>query len=169
MKDKLKSAGTFLIGLVILAALIFVTVLLISGAGWVSDKLLPWFSIASVIAFALVVVVLLPLSAIRATRSFASVSILYISYLFGVTAWMEGLVVTLTLWGTGAVIFGLCLAGVGVLPIGILAALFRAKWETVFELMILTILTFGSRFFALWLAAKMDAEAEKVATAAYLN
>ena len=71
--------------------------------------------------------------------------------------------------GTFAVIIGLCFAGIGVLPIGILAALFHAKWSALFELIMLTILTFGSRLFALWLAAKIDAEAERIATAAYLS
>src|SRR6202035_1623955 len=95
MKDKPKSIGMLLIGLVIMAVLMLVCTLLILGAGWVTDKLLPWFSMASTIAFAVLVVVLLPLSAMRPTRSFAASSILYVSYLFGVTAWIEGLIVTL--------------------------------------------------------------------------
>jgi hypothetical protein len=130
----LKSIGTAVLGLLILAALLFLAVLLILGAGWVSEKLLPWFSFVSIIAFVVLVVILLPLSGFRRTRSFAATSILIVSYLFGATVWMEGLMVTLAFWGATGVIIGLCFAGVGVVPVGMLAALLHGKWATLFEL-----------------------------------
>jgi hypothetical protein len=156
MINKLKSLGGFAVGLLILAAVIFLIVIFIAGAGWVSAKLLPFFSIASLIAFAALLFVLVPLSAIRATRGFAAIAIMWVSFVFGVTAWMEGLLVSLDLWGVFAVIVGLCIAGVGVVPIGILAALFHGRWSTMFELIFLIIATFGSRAYAVWVAQKAD-------------
>ena len=82
---------------------------------------------------------------------------------------MDGLVTTLTLWGTFAVIVGLCFAGVGVVPIGILAALFHGYWSRVFEMLTLIVLTFGSRFFAVWLLSKTEAVVKEDATATYLE
>jgi hypothetical protein len=58
--------------------------------------------------------------------------------------------------GTWAVITGLCFAGIGVVPVGMLAALFHGMWARLAELIVLIVLTFGSRFFAAWLAAKSE-------------
>ena len=163
MKDKLKSIGAtvggLLIWVVICVVALFVIGLLIGGAGWVSDRLFPWFAKASFIAFLVLIVVLLPLSAIRATRGFAAVVILCLSYLFGATVWMEGLLTTLDIWGVGAVVLGLCFLGVGVVPIAMLATLFHGQWSHLGELIVLVILTFGSRFFALWLEERAKATA----------
>lgn len=67
---------------------------------------------------------------------------------------MDGLLVTLSTWGVVAVIIGLCFMGVGVVPIGMLAALFHGQWEELFDLIILIVLTFGCRFFSIWLDEK---------------
>ncbi len=158
MKDKLNSiratVGGLLIWVVICVVCLVVVGLLIGGAKWVSERLLPWFAGASLIAFLLLLIVLLPLSAIRASRGFAAVVILCFSFLFGATVWMEGLLTTLNLWGVGAVVFGLCFAGIGVVPIAMLATLFHGKWSQLGELVGLMILTLGSRVFALWLEEK---------------
>lgn len=104
-----------------------------------------------------ILVVLLPLSAIKKARGFTSMTIFVISYIFGISAWMSGLLVTLSTWGVVAVIIGLCFAGVGVVPIGMLAALFHGQWEQLFDLIILIVLTFGCRFFSIWLDEKNQA------------
>lgn len=64
---------------------------------------------------------------------------------------MDGLLITQSLWGTWAVIVGLCFAGVGIVPIGMIAALFHGEWLLLLELFCLVFLTFGSRAYALWL------------------
>ena len=151
--EKLKNIGGCLLGAVGFAALIALTVLFFWGAEWVSVHMLPWLWHFCTIAVA-ILLVLLPLSAIKRARGFTSVTILIISFIFGISAWMDGLLVTLSTWGVGAVIFGLLLGGVGVVPIGILAALFHGQWEKMFELIILIVLTFGCRFFSLWLDGK---------------
>jgi hypothetical protein len=107
-----------------------------------------------VIVTAILFIILLPLSAIKKARGFTAVTIFIISYIFGITVWMNGLLVTLTTWGVVAVIIGLCFGGVGVVPIGILAALFHGQWEQLFELIILTVLMFGCRSFSIWLEDK---------------
>lgn len=149
--DKLKSIGGTALGLLIFVAVIVFIGVLIGGASAVSEWLLPWFVRASGLAFTVLVVVLLPLSAFRRTRTFAAVAILYVSYLFGVTVWMIGLLTTLDIWGMMGVIIGLCFAGVGVVPIAMLATLLHGQWLLLAELVVLTLLTFGSRFFAFFL------------------
>ena len=152
--ETLKRIGGCLLYIVILAASLALAALFFLGAEWCSTHLLPLFIFGCEIATAILFLILLPLSLIRKARGFAAVAILLISYVFGITVWMEGLLITLSTWGVGAVIFGLLFAGVGVVPIGMLAALFHGMWWELLDLVGLTVFTFGCRFFSIWIAEK---------------
>lgn len=154
--ERLKGIGALLLGTVALIAAISLVAVFFLGIGWLSGHLFPWFSKASLVAGSILFLVLLPLSIVRKLRPFTSAAILLISFVFGITLWMEGLLVTLSTWGTFAVIVGILMGGIGVVPIGMLAALFHGLWETLLELLILTVLTFGSRIFSQWLASSCD-------------
>ena len=128
----------------------------ILGGVWVSKHLLPWLSVISLVVFAIVIFVLLPLAIPRATRGFSSISILIASYVFGATLWMYGLLLTYFTWGIVAVIIGLVFFGVGVVPIALLATLFKGMWGPFFTLVLLAIATYGCRVGALSLAESAD-------------
>ena len=160
MRGKLKSFGNLLLGLLIFVAILAIPALFIVGAEWLSEKLLPWFSMVSLIAFAILLFVLLPLTAIRRSREFAASAMLIVSYVFGATVWMEGLLLTMALWGTFAVVLGLFIAGVGVVPIAMLATLIKGMWARLAELVVLTVLTFGTRFLAIWASERTGASPE---------
>ena len=146
VKERLSGLGTFLI----VGALLFVLFMSVSvffyGAYWASTNLLPWFAFLSQIMFGLGVFIILPLAIPKATRRIASGALFIASYIFGVTLWMEGLLLTLSIWGLGAVFIGIILGGVGVVPIAILATLINSMWGPLIELALLTIATFGSRW-----------------------
>jgi len=152
-----------------MAAIVLLIALLFGGTALVSTRLLPWFSMASVWAFYALILLLLPLSAIRATRHFAAMAILCVSYLFGATVWMEGFVTTLTFWGVLGAIIGLCFIGIGVVPFGMLAALFHKDWSAFFLLSLLLVLTFGTRMFAHALARSCEEAARAAEFQAYLD
>ncbi len=156
VKDVAAGLGWLLLSLALLAVFGVVVALFIYGAGWVSAKLLPWFSILTWVALATVVFIFLPLAIPRATRGFSSVAIFIASYVFGATLWMMGLLLTLSIWGVTAVIIGLVLGGVGVVPIAMLATLVHGYWLPLVELILLTIATFGCRVGALSLATSLE-------------
>ncbi len=155
-KDTLAGIGGFLIMGAFLVVGVSIGALFLFGAAWGSTKLLPWFSILTRVAFALVVFVLLPLAIPKATRGFSAIALLVASYVFGATLWMEGLLFTLGIWGIGAVIVGLFIAGIGVVPIAMLATVFNGMWGPLVELVLLTIMTFGTRIGALTLAESLE-------------
>jgi hypothetical protein len=156
MSDTLKNVGCILSLLFAVIAGFGLLALFVVGAEWLSQRLLPWFVLASLLATVILVIVLLPLAAIRRTRPFASVAILIVSYVLGVTVWMEGLLITMALWGWFAVAVGLFVAGIGVVPIAMVATLSKAMWRPFTELVTLTTLTFGTRLLALWVASKAE-------------
>ena len=156
VKEIMAGLGGFLIMGVFLLVGITISVVFFLGAAWASSKLLPWFSLLTWIAFALVVFVILPLAIPRATRGFSSLALFIASYIFGATLWMEGLLLTLSIWGLVAVFIGLAFAGVGVVPIAMLATLIKGMWGPLIELVLLTIMTFGSRAGAVSLAQRLE-------------
>lgn len=148
--------GGLLMMLAFMTIAVVIATLFIYGAAWASTKLLPWFSILTWVAFAIVVFVLLPLAIPRATRGFSSIAMFVASYVFGVTLWMMGLLLTLSIWGVTAVIIGILLGGVGVVPIAMLATLIHGYWLPLVELVLLTVATFGCRIGALSLAQSLE-------------
>ena len=87
--------------------------------------------------------------------------IIYISsYVYGLSAWIYGLAVTLALWGWIAVIIGLFLGGVGVVPIGMLAAIFNGHWGIFWTLFLTVALTYGARIIGYALANNADSQNE---------
>ncbi len=150
--EKLETLGGFLLGIFVLTAVGSLIGLFFAGAAWFSGHLLPLFSEASLASGTILFLILLPLSILKKARPFTAVIILVVSFIFGITLWMEGLFVTLSTWGTLAVVIGLLIGGIGVVPVGMLAAVFHGLWGAFFELLILVILTYSSRIFSQWAA-----------------
>lgn len=156
VKNSLAGLGGLLTFGIVLLLLVGVGAVFFLGMGWASTVLLPWFSVLTWLAFAAVVFVILPLAIPRATRGFSSMALFVASYIFGATLWMQGLLLTLSIWGLGAVFIGLFLAGVGVVPIAMLATLFNGMWLPLVELVLLTVMTFAARAGALTLAESAE-------------
>jgi hypothetical protein len=151
-KHLLEGLGALLMAVAFLLISVVLGAVFLYGATWVSAKVLPGFSILTAVAFGIVVFVLLPLAIPKRTRGFASVALFVASYVFGATLWMESLLLTLAIWGAGAVFVGLFMAGVGVVPIAMIALIAKGLWAPLVEVVLLVIMTFASRNGALLLA-----------------
>ncbi len=158
MWQKLKDIGWGVLGIVFLVLMFLLIGLFIHGGAWLGEKIYPWLVGISSIALIILVFILLPLAIFRKTRAFAGNGIMISSYVFGSTLWVYGLLLTYFLWGGIAVFIGLFMFGVGVVPIAMLATVFKGLWPTLGELVFLTILTFGTRFAAAFVIAKADPE-----------
>ena len=156
MWEKLKGAGAIVAGIAIFLGIALLIALFIHGGAWLGEKIYPWLVTISSIALAIVIFVLLPLVLFRKTRGFSGTGLMIASFVFGFTLWVWGLLLTYHLWGAIAVFIGLFLMGVGVVPIAMLATLFKGMWSTLGELVVLTLLTFGTRFAGAWAAAKAE-------------
>ena len=104
--------------------------------------LLPLSWIGVVIA----ILVLGPMAMFRSTRSAAGVGLFFASYLFGLTTWFLGATVTFATWGWLGLIIGVFLLGVGVVPIGILAAFVSLHEPSLgFSLIVMVVVVFATR------------------------
>jgi len=156
MKEGLKSIGTLIFGLGFFILLILVPVLIINGSLIIGGMLLPWLISSSWIVFFLNLFVFLPLSLIKKTGEFGFSAMFLSSYVFGLTLWFAGLLLTYDIWGFFGVIVGLFLGGVGVVPVGMLATLLTGEFGALLFLIALVVLTFGLRVLSLYLGTRHD-------------
>ena len=152
LKSTISSIGTCALGLVIFIAAIAIPVVFIIGAAWVGERVLPWLMWLCVWAVGFNILILLPLAVIPRTRGLAGLGFFLSSYVFGLTGWFMGLLLTWILWGLFAVVVGLLILGVGVVPIAIVATLFNGMWPELDVLVLAVVLTYGLRLLGLWLS-----------------
>lgn len=158
MKETLKSAGVILGGIVFMVLIVVLFATAINGTAWLSEKALPAINYVTIIGFAIVVMIALPASFFRPFRALCAWSFLLWSYLCGISLWMCCLLLTLNLWGVTAVIIGLLMAGVGVIPMAILATSFKFQWSFVLQLLLQLILCLAARIYGYRLLAKAETD-----------
>src|SRR5580698_8463744 len=164
-ESKLKKAafgvGGYAVGLIVICVVLFFIALFLRGMVWALDKMMPWLVTASGIALLVCIFIFLPLCIFRRTRPWAGVGYVYASYVFGLMLWAYSCLFVVYAWGYGALAVGLIFAGVGVVPVALLAAIFHAEWSVLLELVVSIVLTFGTRFLGLWLTTpKQEIEEE---------
>lgn len=156
MKEKFKSLGSVLLGIGIFIGIILLAAFLIEGGVWLSEILYPWLTIISAIAFFVSILILSPLAFFKKSRGFSGLGFYIVSYIFGASLWVWAFLLTYALWGATALLIGLFLAGVGVVPIAMLATLFHGEWSIFGQLVLLLIFTIGSRMLGIYLADKAE-------------
>ena len=145
-----KGLTSALIGIAFLAALALVVLLFVKGAVWASEEVWPLVPAVFGWTFTIAALLLVTTGPFRATRGFCAISLLLASFIFGAVLWVGALLLTLQYWGRAAVAIGLLIAGIGLVPMAFLASMFRGEWLDVGGLMVMILLTFGTRALALW-------------------
>jgi len=135
--------------------MLFLLVLVIQGGAWIAARILPALPTFMEIVIAFDLCILLPLALFRKTRRLSGDGLYMSSYAYGVTLWIWAFLLAYTIWGALAVIIGLFLVGIGVVPIAMLATALEGQWQNLGLLISLLILTFGAR--SLGLALRRNA------------
>ncbi|WP_375781495.1 biotin/lipoyl-containing protein [Burkholderia ubonensis] len=144
-------AGGFLLGPVVLVGIPFA---IIFGVTWVIEKIGPWLVPTFYLTLGASAFILAPLALIPKTRTTSATGLMIASYIFGVILWIESFIATYEFWGTLGVLIGLFIAGVGIVPIAILATLIHADWMSLLGLTMLLAAVVGARFLAFWVGSK---------------
>jgi len=145
IKETAQSIGGCALWIVLTIVGAVVLILLFRGVVWIADKILPWLFLASVITFVFNLFFVAPFAFFSSTRKWACYGFFFSSYIFGITGWFMGFLLTWSIWGMIAVIIGLVILGVGVVPIALLATLLNGMWFEFGLLIAIIILTFGLR------------------------
>jgi hypothetical protein len=156
MHDILKSMRGFVIGIAIFLGIVILAAFLIKGGIWLSVKILPWLSIIMWFVFIVDILLILPLGIFRKTKGFSAIVLVVSSYVYGLTLWFWSLLITYLIWGAFVVFIGLFIAGVGVVPIAIIATIIKGEWDITWQILLLLFLTFGSRMLGYHFAKQAD-------------
>lgn len=144
--EKFKEFGGIALGLMILLAILSVATIFFHGIVWAAKHLLKPLMLIGWFLVAVDLIILLPLSFFRRLRGFIGSAIFMSSFVFGMVAWLLSIICTYALWGFGAMITGIVLFGGAVVPFAMLATMFEGMWEPFLTILVLLIVTFGSRF-----------------------
>jgi len=160
-ESRLRSVGSFGLGLVIVAGIFLVLALFMHGMVWASEKLYPWLLDASEFALAVCIFFLLPLCGFKKTRPWAGNGFYIASFLFGAMLFTFSCLIAYNIWGYTGLMIGLVFAGVGVVPVAFLATLLNGEWMMLVSIVLGLIMTYGSRLLGLWLSASGPAGREE--------
>ena len=163
-----KSFGCFIIGLAVLFGVVSLGLMLLKGGVWLSARVLPGLFAFIWFVLAVDLIALLPLGLFKKTKGLSGAGLVLSSYIYGLTLWIWALVLTYSIWGGLAVIIGLFIVGVGVVPIAMLATALTAEWASFGQLLLLIALTFSTRtigkLFARQAATRAYEEAQGIYT-----
>ncbi len=165
MQRRMKDVGGSIVGIAIMVAIVFIVFLFIQGAASVSAWAFPFLQSVSGLTLFFGVPLLLVLAFIRPTRRIGGNGLYVASVVFGITVWISALLYTLSTWGWLAVLVGLVFAGVGIVPVAMVAAGFHQEWAIIGQLLLGVAAVFGCRIVGLIFLAKVrDAEAGPLIT-----
>jgi len=156
MGDFLKSIGWFIMGIAMLLGIIFLAVFFIKGGVWLSAKVIPWLFPINGLVFALNILIILPLGIFKKTRHASGIGLVVSSPVYWLTLWVWALLLTNAIWGQAAVFIGLFIAGVGVVPIAMLATAMIGEWLITGQLILLLVLAFGSQMLGFYFLGEFE-------------
>lgn len=156
MAARVKRAGATFLGFAFMVGMMAIGIGVLMGAAafsiWVLKLTFPAFAITFLASLFL----LAPLSLIPAARGVSAVGFMIAYFIFSVSLWLFGMAYTYTVWGIFGVIFGLMLAGVGVVPIAMLASLLHGDWGNLGAFIFAAIVTISSKMLSIRLAQMVD-------------
>lgn len=153
--QSIKNIGSSLLGIVIFVGIFFALGLLFAYGAKLAFTIQPFINWLAGVLFVINIVALL-VAIIPKARGAAGLIIFISSFVYGLGTWIFGLAATLALWGWIAVIIGVLLGGVGVVPIGMLAAIFNGEWGIFWTLLISLLLTYVARIIGNMLVSSAD-------------
>lgn len=106
---------------------------------------------AAIIALVLTFFVFFPMAAIRPTRVLAGRLINGASKVFGLVTWLYCAGFTLFYFGWTALVIGVLVVGVGVVPIAIFGAIWNGEWSWALFLVVALVGIYGLRFFGIYI------------------
>jgi hypothetical protein len=143
-RDILEGIGGCLLYIGGLVVVGFLILMFFRGAGWLASVILPISGWITLIALVFVPVFLL-LAIPRVTRPWAGLGLVVCSYAIGLCLWLWCLVVAYEMAGMFWLIIGLFMAGVGVVFVAAIAALFHGEWFVLIQIVIGVVVVYALR------------------------
>ena len=109
---------------------------------------------ATEIVFVICILIFIPLYIFKKSRRILGVILYYRTILFGITLWLNSLLISLKYAGMIWVIIGLLFAGIGILPVAIISCMVAKEWLLGIFLIVFILIVISLRYLGLDLIAK---------------
>lgn len=146
MEETTKKFSWSILGIPFFVGLCLLALLIKKDGLWLSATLYPWLALLSMLTFLVSFLILLPLAIFKKTRGASAIGLLIASYIFGTTGWILSILIAYLFWGFIGLFIGLSIGGVGVVPVAMFASIFNGEWAIFGKLVLIVIVTFGTRF-----------------------
>jgi len=154
VRGKFNKLWLVFIGIVSIIVFWIIIALFLKGSAWLGEVMYPSLSLIFRTVFWVSILLFLPLALFKKTRTFSGKGLYFVSWIFGIHLWITSFLITYKTWGVVAVIIGILIMGIGVFPISLLATLLTGEWSALGQLLLLFIMTIGSRRLGMRLAAE---------------
>jgi hypothetical protein len=118
------------------------------------DAAIHYIALASTISFLACFTALPLLCIFRKTRRVAGVGYVVSSYIFGLSLWVVSAMTVYLAWGGLAVLIGIFIIGIGVLPMALWISAWDGQWFALATAAIMLVSAMGTRFLGVWLASQ---------------
>ncbi len=115
-----------------------------------------WVVFLFMLDMAFCVLVLIAFGAFKRTRGYAGGAVVIASWIAGAIVWSGCAMVTYAIWGLAALIVGIVLAGIGVVPMALIASALARDWSDFWALGAMTALAWGVRLVGAFLVVKSE-------------
>ncbi len=158
--NTMKSIGGALLGVAFFIGVIVATILFFTFGAKMAFTISPFINGLAGVLLTINIIILL-FAIIPRARGVIGNIIVFSSFIYGLSAWIYGLAVTLAIWGWLGVIIGVFLGGVGVVPVGILASILSGHWDLLWPLLINVATYFGAIIVGGMLVGSAERQKEK--------
>ena len=156
--ETLKNIGGCLLYLVLLIGFTIACIFLIKWGADAAIIITPYLSWINNCVLTISLFILTPMAFFRKTRSIAAIGFIISSFIFGLSLWVSGFLVTYAFWGTIGVIIGVLILGIGVVFTAIIALAIHGGWSLLGLMILGIVLTIGTRILGYFLTEKADNE-----------
>lgn len=154
--ENLKSLGWTITIIAFLVGIILLILFILEGTIWIGEKVFPFLLTITNTFTVISIFILIPMLFFKKTREWGAITLIFTSYLFGLTLWFYSALVAYILWGLIWLLIGLFLLGIGVLPIAFIASLISGEWIIVGNLIYMIVLTYGARMLGIYILERVE-------------
>jgi hypothetical protein len=122
------------------------------------NTIIDWIVDIFFLDVALCLLLATPFALFRRTRGFAGIAIIAASWIGGAALWIGCATLTYALWGIAALVAGILILGVGVLPMALIAAGWISDWSDFWALSAMMAILLVLRLAGSFLMHKADTE-----------
>ncbi len=161
LRDNAEAIGGCLLYILFAAIPLVLVIAFFKSTGWVMEVLLPKAMFVTEITVFLIPVVLL-FAIPRIIRGWAGLCLFVMSYLVGFGLWLWCFVLAVAMAGVFWTIVGLLFAGVGVVAVAAVAALFHGEWSILGQIVFGVVVVYVLRLLGPYLIEKSEPKEEYI-------